>query len=236
MSGVIGEEFFMKERSGEWFFARSAWGKRVMSGESQIKVKEERAMKIVRRLLIGAGAILLAAALLTLASPKSAHALVAALVQVTNTTANPAVTLDADKATRIPYTSASQAAGPVGTCGDTLVCQFNGFTAVPAGYRLVVQQIAAAVGVSSGSPTPSGSFSVVTDDVGGLPLDYFTGTYITKQNQAVFHQSGVLEYVNAGSTPSLLIGGDLISNESGYAIVTGYLENCAVTGCPPIQN
>ena len=96
-------------------------------------------MQIVRRLLIGVGAIVLVALVFTLAAPKSAHALVAALVQVTNTTSNPAVTLDADKATRIPYESASQAAGSAGTCGDTAVCQFNGFTVVPAGYRLVVR-------------------------------------------------------------------------------------------------
>ncbi|MGA2811811.1 MAG: hypothetical protein ABSG16_10465 [Candidatus Acidiferrum sp.] len=192
-------------------------------------------MQIARRLLIGVGAIALVAALLTLAAPKSAHALVAALVQVTNTTANPAVTLDADKATRIPYESSSQAAGFAGTCGETIVCQFDGFTVVPAGYRLVVQQIAAVVGVNSASPTPNGYFASLTGDVGGAPLDYFTGTYITKQGEAIFHQA-VLEYINAGSAPTLLINGDLISNESGYAIVTGYLENCSVTGCPPIQN
>jgi hypothetical protein len=192
-------------------------------------------MQIVRRVLIAAGAIALAAALLTLAAPKSAHALVAALVQVTNTTANPAVTLDADKATRIPYESASQAAGVAGTCASTIQCQFSGFTVVPAGYRLVVQQIAATVGANSANPTPNGSIVTVTDNVGGLPLDFFTGTYVTKQNEAFFHQS-VLEYLNAGSAPSLLINADLISNESGYAIVTGYLENCSVTGCPPIQN
>jgi hypothetical protein len=137
-------------------------------------------MQIARRLLIGVGAIALVAALLTLAAPKSAHALVAALVQVTNTTANPAVTLDADKATRIPYESSSQAAGFAGTCGETIVCQFDGFTVVPAGYRLVVQQIAAVVGVNSASPTPNGYFASLTGDVGGAPLDSFTGTYITK--------------------------------------------------------
>ena len=82
---------------------------------------------------------------------------------------------------------------------------------------------------------PNGSFVTITSNVGSAPLDYFTGTYITKQNEAFFHQN-VLEYVNAGSAPALIIDGDLISNESGYAIVTGYLENCSVTGCPPIQN
>jgi hypothetical protein len=192
-------------------------------------------MQTVRRLLMGVGAIAMVATILSLVAPKSAHALVAALVQVTNTTANPAVTLDADKATRIPYESASEAAGFAGTCGATIQCQFDGFTTVPAGYRLVVQQIAATVGANSANPTPNGSFVTVTGNVGSAPVDVFTGTYITKQGEAVFHQS-VLEYVNAGSAPSLLINGDLISNESGYAIVTGYLENCAVTGCPPIQN
>src|SRR5271165_6717047 len=101
-----------------------------------------------------------------LASPKSAHALEAALVQVTNTTSNPAVTLDADKATRIPYVSSSQAAGPGGTCASTIQCRFDGFTVDPGGYRRVAQQIDLIVGVNSANPKPNGSLVIETDNVG----------------------------------------------------------------------
>ena len=193
-------------------------------------------MQIIKRLLVGCAGFVVLILVVMLAVPKSAHALVAALVQVTNTTANPAVTLDADKAMRIPYESASQAEGFAGTCGDPSVCRFSGFTVVPAGYRLVVQQIAAVVPASSANPTPNGEIVVVTDKSEGFPIDYFTGTYITQSNIAIFHQSGLLEFVNAGSSPSIVFYGDLKSNTTGYVIVTGYLESCSVTGCPPIQN
>jgi hypothetical protein len=53
-------------------------------------------MQMVKRLLMGFGAILAAALMLAVAAPKSAHALVAALVQVTNTTANPVPTVATD--------------------------------------------------------------------------------------------------------------------------------------------
>lgn len=53
-------------------------------------------MQIARRLLIGAAAIALVATVFTLAAPKSAHALVAALVQVSNTSANPVPTVATD--------------------------------------------------------------------------------------------------------------------------------------------
>ena len=50
--------------------------------------------QILKRLLMGFGSILAAALLLAVAAPKSAHAIVAALVQITNTTANPVPVLD----------------------------------------------------------------------------------------------------------------------------------------------
>lgn len=193
-------------------------------------------MQIVKRLLVGCAGFVVLIVVVSLAVPKSAHGLVAALVQVTNTTANPAVTLDADKAMRIPYESASQAEGFAGTCGDQAVCQFNGFTVVPTGYRLVVQQIAGIVGANSANPMPNGEIVVVTDKSQGFPIDFFTGTYLTNSSEALFHQTGLLEFVNAGSSPSIILYGDLKSNTTGYVIVTGYLESCSVTGCPPIQN
>jgi hypothetical protein len=49
-------------------------------------------MMIVKRLLMGVGGIAVLAALLQLAAPKAVHALVATLVQVTNTAATPAIT------------------------------------------------------------------------------------------------------------------------------------------------
>ena len=55
-------------------------------------------MQILRQLLVGLGSILAVALLLAVAAPKSARALVAALVQVTNTTANPVPVVDVQSA------------------------------------------------------------------------------------------------------------------------------------------
>ena len=54
-------------------------------------------MKITKRTLLGWGAVALAITLLILAAPKAAHAIVATLVQVANTSANPAITQDVSK-------------------------------------------------------------------------------------------------------------------------------------------
>jgi hypothetical protein len=54
-------------------------------------------MRFVKRLLIGIGVVTLVGALLTLVGPKAVHAAVNALVQVNNTAAAPALTLDVSK-------------------------------------------------------------------------------------------------------------------------------------------
>src|SRR6201997_5426256 len=92
--------------------------------------------------LMGGAAVL--AAVLTLAAPRAAHAVVAALVQVANTTANPAVTQDTSKAASqiVHLTTLGQSAVsplsltalhqyiPGGTFGPAYV--------VPAGQNLVI--------------------------------------------------------------------------------------------------
>jgi hypothetical protein len=55
-------------------------------------------MQFLKRGLMAAGALALAVTLLNLAAPKRVHAAVAALVQVANTIANPAITQDTSKA------------------------------------------------------------------------------------------------------------------------------------------
>jgi hypothetical protein len=54
-------------------------------------------MKIIKTRLLPIGAVLALAGTLLVITPKAAHAVVAALVQVANTTANPAITQDTSK-------------------------------------------------------------------------------------------------------------------------------------------
>jgi len=181
-------------------------------------------MQFLKRLLMSLGTMLAAAALLAVVAPKSAHALVATLVQVANTDTNPAVTSDADRATRIPYHSTDYASGAA--------ANFSGFAVVPAGYRLVVQQVSGFYTVSSGNPLPIVQISTLHEGVTSFPVDELATTYTgSAGGEAVFHQT-VNVYVSAGDSPVLQLSGNTTGTSVGTAFVNGYLENCSVTGCP----
>jgi hypothetical protein len=195
-------------------------------------------MRFAKRLLMGVGAVALAAVLLSVAAPKATHAIVATAVQVVNTTANPAVTEDADKATRIPYQSSGQGtdASLGGPCaGVDVNCAFS-ITTPPAGYRLVIENVSALMYVKSGNPAPEGT--ILSANANSLlGATFFSGSYLGSSFQQDIVNQAVKRYVNAGDDQLVFITADF-NPSKGYAwvTVTGYLENCAVTGCPPIQN
>jgi hypothetical protein len=69
---------------------------------------------------------------------------------------------------------------------------------------------------------------------GTLSIDYFFGTY-DGQSLVHYHQN-VIDYIGAGNAPFVEFTGNMDPNNEPEAFVTGYLENCALTGCPPIQH
>jgi hypothetical protein len=71
-------------------------------------------------------------AVLVLTTPRAVHAVGAALVQVTNTTANPVITSRLDDSGRIPYQTTIASAGGCNNCSISL-------PAVPPNHRLVIQ-------------------------------------------------------------------------------------------------
>src|SRR5258706_8139287 len=95
-------------------------------------------MKITKQLMFGSGGIVLAAMVIVLLAPKAAHAVVATLVQVVNTTANPVPASTVDEPGRVPYVSSVLDLG--NNCGLGFECDFN-FPPVPAGHRLVIQEV-----------------------------------------------------------------------------------------------
>jgi hypothetical protein len=115
----------------------------------------------LKSILMGTGSVLGGAAVLvvvlTLAVPRAAHAVVAALVEVVNTTANPAVTQDTSKAASqiVHLTTLGKAAvAPAvmtplhqyitgGTFGPAYV--------VPAGQNFVITSIEASAQTASGN-------------------------------------------------------------------------------------
>lgn len=193
-------------------------------------------MQFAKRTLMVLGSLAVLVALVSLAAPRAAHAIVATLVQVANTTANPAVTLDAGEATRIPYQSSSQGLDDFSGApckGVDENCNFSGFTTPPAGYRLVIENISAYLNVNSGNPAPGGVMYISSEGT-LLGATGFNGTYIGSAAKVAIINQSVRRYVNPLEVDALYIVADF-SGGPQYVTVTGYLENCAVTGCPPIQ-
>ena len=164
-------------------------------------------MKITKRTLMGWGAIALAVTLLILAAPKAAHAIVATLVQVANTSANPAITQDVS---RLPSQNVQL------VCTQILIdCQqillngsLVGSYSVPAGSSLVITTVQ--INISS-----TGTNAVELRVTGGI-----RGTW-------VFNSTGTFEFqypagivFSSGQTP--IVGG-LGQGANDQAFLIGYL-------------
>jgi hypothetical protein len=92
------------------------------------------------------GAVALVACGLTLAVPRTAHAVAAALVQVTNTSANPVLIQSVDAPGRNIYQSTCTTTTPDGL-GRGFSCLLS---AVPANQELVIQTVS----ISAVTPNP----------------------------------------------------------------------------------
>ena len=72
-------------------------------------------MNYAKRMLMGVGVVVIAAMIVALIAPNTAHGLVAALVQVTNTAANPVPTVATDDPSTEPSSWESIASGTSGS-------------------------------------------------------------------------------------------------------------------------
>ena len=187
-------------------------------------------MKFTKTFFIGFGGFALAALLLTMLAPKAAHAVVATLVQVANTSANPVPNLDTERAARIPY----QSFVTVTTCSGLNWSYFS-FTDAPSGYRLVVENVSGYFYVVSGTTVPpvgrlinSGALKGVWGIPGAL------GTNFGATHAGL--NGNITAYFNPGDGPALGVMVNMAASPyEQTATLSGYLENCAVTGCPAIQ-
>lgn len=152
---------------------------------------------------------------------------------VMNTTSAPAITLSADKATRIPYQSDIIGS----TCGGLQNCPFSGFTAVPAGYRLVVENVSGFFNLSTASPAVAGyleNFHLPNQNLWGLNAP-IGGTGFNGESFAGLNQN-VTAFFDAGESPFVVIYANFMSGSNQSVNVSGYLENCSVVGCPAVQH
>ena len=106
-------------------------------------------MNIVKRILVYVGCVVLAAILISVPAPRATHALVATLVQVANTSANPVPTLEQE---------AQSAFVAQGTCQISFEgCAVGTLYTVPAGKTAVLESVAfSCILTPSSGTSPSG--------------------------------------------------------------------------------
>jgi hypothetical protein len=150
-------------------------------------------------------------------------------VTVMNTNAQPGSVLDAERATRIPY----QSDVTLTNCFSQCVFQFS---TPPAGYRLVVENVSGFLELDPSSAAPAGDLQnlhLPHNNLWGLnaPLGPNAFGVVT---------SGLNQTVRAifdpGDLPRVVIFATFLPGSPQYATLSGYLENCALTGCPAVQH
>jgi hypothetical protein len=162
-------------------------------------------MKFVQRLSMVIAGLAVAAALLTILSPK-AHALVATLVEVANTRATPVPNQDVDSAARHPYQQSCQDFGV-----DFQTCTMP---VVPPNIEVVIQTVS--MQVTGAAPTllqfatTGGGVNIFTN----IPSPGQTGPfYVATQS--------LTQYVDPGTSAACY------SNTTGTAVAA---LSCSVSG------
>ncbi len=176
----------------------------------------------MKKQLFGIAAAIGVASLISIFSARRIEAQYSSPVKVVNTTSAPAIASIMDDPGRIPYQATST--GPCPSASG-LHCEFN-FPAVPAGHRLVVQQVAVEL-VYNGTPQ-SLAAEVLSETgaiLGGLvpPITPFFTTY----------SQPVKAVVDGGHSLSVRAFTSVALFQSGQVTVSGYLLDCAAAPCAP---
>jgi hypothetical protein len=161
-------------------------------------------------------------------------------VTVTNTSSAPAIGSSIDEPGRVPYVSSVLDLG--NTCGLGFECDFN-FPVVPAGHRLVIQEISGFIqfnynpGVfvqvflsASGASSSQGQFLVNSLTFGNASF----GGSIASFTQP-FHA-----YFDPGQTPVVSVQARNATfpndNSTEVATLKGYLIDCTAAPCSAIAH
>ena len=175
-------------------------------------------MNIVRKALTGLGGICLAALVVAALAPKATHGIVAALVQVTNTTANPVPVTDVGSLQ--PFESNCAVSQGSATGSDC-------FISVPAGKRLVIQSVSMQL-IMDRNVQPYTSGIIVTTGGNETPI-YFNVPFgsIDFFGHAEFNETKeVHAYMDGGSSVFCHSTNTALSEENDISCsVFGYLVN-----------
>jgi hypothetical protein len=148
-------------------------------------------MNVIRKAVTALGGIFLAALLIAALAPKATRGVAAALVQVTNTAANPVLNQDVDDRDRAPIEFLScQAFSTVGVEGFQCTPSFT----VPADQRFVIDQIDGNCQTPAGSAVSNPVLFLTTGGSGhvanfslGPEVPNINGSEIYSFNQAVHY-------------------------------------------------
>lgn len=156
-------------------------------------------------------------------------------VSIANPNNQPVPVSDVEKMARIPYESTVR----MTTCnGNGAGCIFY-FTAPPSGFRLVAENLSGFFMVSPSTTVPlvgyledngPGSFKIrtaFTAPIGQVNLGNWA--------QAAFSQPVKFYFDASEGTPLAVASSGWITGGSSEMTLTGYLENCSITGCPAVQ-
>jgi hypothetical protein len=162
----------------------------------------------------------------------TANGAFASPVMVMNTTANSVPSLDAERVARVPYESTSQPLGSCGSSSGLAQCSFS-FPGPPSGFRLVVENLGGWVSQNSGASAP---IAVLNNFDGGRNTWWsVTGTMGPLFNtivQCSFNQNMRAVFDTVDLAPNVNVTADWRGGVGQYVTLTGYLENCGISGCP----
>ena len=176
--------------------------------------------------LIGIGAAIAVAGLISLFTARRIEAQYSAPVKVVNSTSAPAITSVMDDPGRIPYRFTM---GQV--CPNTNPCNFL-FPQVPAGHRLVVQQLAGRLLYAS---APTSNYITFTDASGNFFFDSFNFTPSPAPLLfAVFNRQvkGIFDQFEQPSVSANIYGSNFVSQS--LISLTGYMLDCTAAPCSAI--
>lgn len=153
-------------------------------------------------------------------------------VQVMNTSSAPAIGVDAEKQARVPYQSTYRTT----TCVNVTNCFFL-FAPAPQGFRLVVENISGILELANNATAPAtglieGSNFLNTFGFTSTNGQIFNGTIMSGVNQPTR-----MVFDSSEGSPVAFVYGDYPSIQGlpSFITLSGYLENCSITGCPTIQ-
>jgi hypothetical protein len=180
-------------------------------------------MERFKRFSLVAASLMVVLAMVTVLGTKEVHAIVATMVQVANSSANPVPNKDVDNPARQRYVS---------TCSATADSSGNaycGLSSPPSGKVLVIETISASLTFGYHSPTIPNPFTLEVDTVQGGPVINFdfVGTELIETpdyNFRVMPAQAARLYSDGGSGLTA-IGHTNSVGASIFVSVSGYLVN-----------